>query len=463
MKGELPMYSIDNDGYILCNGHNIVCSHCGCCLRESDVKEVIRDEEGNITDILYHEDSGCNYYCESCSEDLVECSDCGDIFHEDDMYWHDYCENGCEGYVCSSCHDEYDCCWFCGEVVHHNNGHYTNVYNSRNGRVEERFVCDYCYEESDDIRTCDDCGCLVHYDYVEYDEDNDTGLCPVCAGTVSRNGRDLNSYHYTDTPGYGMKFLGIENRTNDVLMGVELEIEKGGCNSNNAKAVREAIGKDYVVCCTDGSLYDGFEIISCPANYKNHINTLKWNNGIDKAKELHYRSHDGGHCGLHIHIDRQFFTNQLKEDIEAKFFIILRNNLHWIRQFSRRYDFRYCVINGYERNEDGTGDSLGAITYPPDKVWLNAKKQQGRHCALNFYPNDTVEIRIFRGTLNYRTFVATLQMAKMWAMLVKAYELKDITRITFAHFLNLAERNMYVEWIDYCKERGIIDNNSTNS
>lgn len=456
------MYSFDSEGRLVHDGHVIRCTWCGEPLKESDLKSIVRDENDNIVAVEYIMDSDGNYYCERCSDELEECADCGEVYHRDNMYWHESCREGDEGYVCGECQENYENCFFCQEECHEDNGHWTEVYVASRGRVESRFVCGYCYEDSSDIRCCDRCGCLVHEDDAYYDEDEDEWLCPVCNGT-SNNGRDLHSYHYTDEPGYGMKFLGVEKRKESPLLGVELEIEKGGCSSNNAKLVREAIGKDHVVCCTDGSLYDGFEIISCPASLEHHLKTLKWENGINKARELHYRSHDGGHCGLHIHIDRQYFDNDMKEDVEAKFFIILRNNLHWIRQFSRRFDYRYCVINGYEHNEDGTGDALGAITYPPDKVWLNSKKQQGRHCALNFYPRDTVELRIFRGTLNYPTFVATLQMAYMWAYLVKKFGLADVTRVSFQHFYNLAIRCGFNEWIKYCTDRNILDNNNTNS
>lgn len=457
------MYSFDSADRLTWDGTVIRCSWCGSEMTKDDLVDYTVDDNGNVTDVVFHEDCHGNRYCESCSEDLRECEDCGEVYHTDNMYFHERCENGDEGYICSNCEDNYENCYFCGEPEHHDNGHWVDCYVGSHGRVEERFVCDYCYEgENDSVQSCDRCGCLVHEDEVYYDEEEEEYLCPVCHGT-NNSGRDLHSYHYTSEPGYCMPFLGVEHRRLKPLLGTELEIENGGQSNNNAKIIREAIGKEYVVCCTDGSLYDGFEIISCPASLEHHMKTLKWEEGIKKARELHYRSHDGGHCGLHVHIDREYFENDMREDVEAKFFIVLRNNLHWIRQFSRRFDYRYCVINGYEHNEDGTGDSLGAITYPPDKVWLNSKKQQGRHCALNFYNNNTIEIRIFRGTLNYTTFVATLQMAHMWAELVKKYSLNDITRVSFQHFYNLAQRYGFHEWIKYCTDRNILDNNNTNS
>ena len=166
------MYSFDSADRLLWDGTVIRCSWCGSEMTKDDLVDYTVDDNGNVTDVVFHEDCHGNRYCESCSEDLMECEDCGEIHHTDNMYFHERCENGNEGYICSNCEDDYETCYFCGEPEHRDNGHWVDCYVGSHGRVEERFVCDYCYEgDNDSVQSCDRCGCLVHEDEVYYDDE----------------------------------------------------------------------------------------------------------------------------------------------------------------------------------------------------------------------------------------------------------------------------------------------------
>jgi len=456
------MLKIREDGFIVNDSRCIKCHASGAFLTKGDLKEALPDNYESLSETAKHEaiiarlhKDGSGYvYSKAESSNLATCQKCHRVYHKKfGIHSEDY------GDVCEVCKNDFAKCEHCGKWYHKRDNKIRQwlVCTSDGDRIRQ-WLCIPCvmYDDDDEGEyvACSSCG-----DLILRGEEDEVGRCPRCHEQFKN--RALFSYHYTDRPGYGMAFLGIEERKQKPLMGVELEIDEGGESNSNAREVRDAIGENRVVCTTDGSLRDGFEIVSCPANLQHHLKTLNWAEGMKKAKALGYISHDGGHCGLHVHIDRAFFENQMRDDVEAKFFIILRNNLSWIRTFSRRYNFGYCQINGFERNEDGSGDSLGAITYPPDKVWLKGKKQSGRHMALNFYPENTIEIRVFRGTLNYNTFVATLQFVEMWANFVKKTELNNITRISLGHFINAAERNGFVQFLDYLKERKITDDNET--
>ena len=366
--------------------------------------------------------------------------------------------------VCSDCCSAYFAtCSHCGNLVRSNDGDMWIV--SHNGHRDRQFLCNECTDHADFsedtngfYRSCDRCGDLILTG--EWRINGDRILCERCHNEL--NGDVIHSYHYRSDPGYGMPFLGVESRTSSPLMGVELEIDKGGENNARAQKIREAIGKGYVVACHDGSLRNGFELISCPASYKHHLETIKWMDGMIKARELGYVSHDGGRCGLHVHIDRKYFETDNQNDVEAKFFVSFRNNLDWLKVFSRRFYYDYCMINGYEINSDGSMDTLGKIPYPPDRVWVQNKKQtEGRHMALNFEPEDTIEVRIFRGTLNYATFVATLQFVNMWAGFIKRTPYEDIVRLRLMNFVNEADRRGYREFTEYLKSRNIIEGENT--
>jgi hypothetical protein len=80
--------------------------------------------------------------------------------------------------------------------------------------------------------------------------------------------------------------------------------------------------------------------------------------------------------------------------------------------------------------------------------------------ALNFYPENTIEFRIFRGTLKYESFIATLQFCNVYADLVKRYDNRQILDVGLADFITTAKVKGYTEFLDYLKRRHIVDDNS---
>ena len=431
------MYSIREDGVVLYNGEPMTCNHCGKVLTKDDLLD--------LEDFDFNEDSDGNEYCKECATRLVECRDCGRIYHRDDMYTTEH------GYrVCEDCrNDHYYTCDDCGDLVYEDDMEHLDMWDGG--------IADLCSSCAGSYSYCERCGRYVYEDDVHYDEDGDP-ICPNCYEEEEEN-TVIHDYHYTSVPGYGMKFLGIEERTKKCMMGVELEVESRDGNyfserSRDAEEVIEAIGKDHVVTCNDCSLNDGFEIISCPATLSHHRGTLHWEEGLRKLLELRYRSHDGGHCGLHVHIDRQYFNGQDKDEVEAKFFLSFRNNIEWIKLFSRRRNYEFCVPNGYN---DSEVQRIDKFIVPPDKAWVKDKKQRGRHCALNFNPRDTIEIRIFRGTLKYESFMATLEFVAMWAFLVKSASMANICDLNLDHFKALARRNRFEHFLEYVKTRIVVN------
>lgn len=463
------MLKIEN-GKVMSEWGQLNCTITGVGITVDDLKQPVPNDltEREMDDFIRrncYADSRGNVFCKEEGLKMKPCSHCGKMGHPDLMT-----DIGNGKYICSRCRDShYIRCAHCGRWFLHD-GH--TRYGSTwlvcvNGERRRQFLCNECTDNEDfsphthgHYVMCRHCGDLILEGEEHFIGDDEDIWCERCFTAL--NGDIIHQYHYRRDPGYGMQFMGIETRTKYPLMGVELEVERGGESNERATKVRTAIGKQYVVACHDGSLYNGFELISCPANLKHHLGTLKWKDGMKVASELGYRSHDGGHCGLHVHIDRQFFENQDKNDVEAKFFISFRNNLEWLKIFSRRFNYSYCVVNGYEDADDGSRDTLGAIPYPPDKVWVASKKQtEGRHSALNFEPQNTIEIRIFRGTLNYKTFVASLQLVHMWANFVKQTSYENITRLRLQNFVNAAENQGYKEFIEYLKDRNIIEGKET--
>lgn len=432
------MFSIREDGVVLYDGEPITCHHCGRVLTKDDLID--------LENFSFREDEDGNEYCNECATRLRECRDCGRVYHRDNMY-----STECGDIVCEECKDDhYYTCEDCGDLIHEDDLQSLEMWD---GGVRD--LCSCCAEN---YYYCDSCERYVNCDDVRWNDD-DEPRCPDCYEEEEGDDTVIQDYHYTSVPGYGMEFLGVKERTKKCMLGIELEVESRDGKrtrerNDDAEEVMQTIGESHVVVCNDCSLDHGFEIISCPATLSHHRDTLHWEDGLRKLIELRYRSHDGGHCGLHVHIDRKYFEGQDKDEVEAKFFLSFRNNIEWIKVFSRRRDYGFCVPNGYNDSEVSRIDKF---VVPPDKAWVKSKKQRGRHCALNFNPSDTIEIRIFRGTLKYESFMATLEFVTMWAFLVKSANMTNICELNLDHFKALARRNRLNHFLEYVKTR-IVEN-----
>lgn len=91
-----------------------------------------------------------------------------------------------------------------------------------------------------------------------------------------------------------------------VFLGVELEVER---NSKTPKKIEHKVvndlGMDYVVLKHDGSLQDGFEIVTAPATLAYHHQA--WDKFFANSAKL-VSSWTSSRCGMHVHISRKAFT-----------------------------------------------------------------------------------------------------------------------------------------------------------
>jgi hypothetical protein len=110
----------------------------------------------------------------------------------------------------------------------------------------------------------------------------------------------------------------------------------------------------------------------------------------DESLKRGLRSHEGGSCGLHIHVGRQFVTQAQIYRVQS--FLNDVRNEGLIRKVSRRYSTSYARI----RHEMA-------------KLSPMNKRSSERYEALNVTNTDTIEFRIFRGSLRYESVMAALE------------------------------------------------------
>ncbi len=358
-------------------------------------------------------------------EEKLTCAFCGEVLSEDTAYTF-------EGkLMCENCYNENTrTCENCGE----------RIWNDEDEGDENITLCNHCREYH--YTTCENCGRLIHNDDANYeDDDSDYPYCDECFRKIEE--KAIKSYGYKPEP----IFYGSGN----LFMGVELEIDKGGEDDSNADVLLKTANSlsEHIYCKHDGSINDGFEIVSHPMTLDYHTNNMCWLDVMNKALQMNYRSHQTSTCGLHIHINRSALGKD-HNDIEATIARIVHFvELHWneLLKFSRRT----------EDNINRWANRYGIATTAQD-TYKNAKdKRMGRYVAVNLENYDTIEFRLFRGTLRHKTLLATLQLID--EICKRAIRLNDkvLEGMSWSDFV-IGIPNDKVELIEYLKSKKLYVN-----
>lgn len=247
---------------------------------------------------------------------------------------------------------------------------------------------DYIPPAMKPVRSCRNCGSLFLEPENVFEED--FGLCPECAKR-----RFVTPYHCYNKH---LQFLKSDKDAKPLYIGLELEIDGGGERNSNAATAMDIMNTDetmFIHCSHDGSLSDGFEIITQPATLEYHEEMReKYKKLFKEMVRLGYRSHGTSTCGLHYHIDRGFFDG---EDETAAFKILYLVEKFWDEMtiFSRR-DYR-----SLERYAKKVGGDLDDFLCDFNK----SNDHDGHYYAVNVSNENTIELRMFRGTMNLNTFL----------------------------------------------------------
>ena len=289
--------------------------------------------------------------------------------------------------LCERCaNEETVICSRCGE----------RVYRDDNAGDENTPLCQPCYDRH--YTSCERCGRIIHVDDAYYeDDDEDDPLCYDCH-THARRNKMIEDYYYKPEP----LFRGDGSR----YFGVELEIDEAGEDSDNARRLMEIAngnGVENLYCKHDGSLDDGFEMVTHPMTLEYHMKEMPWARILQEAIHLGYTSHQATTCGLHVHVNRNAFgdTEEAQDAVIARILYFFEKNWEELLKFSRRTPRqleRWATRYGYKDQ--------------PKELLDHAKKgyHGGRYTSVNLTNTDTIEFRIFRGTLKYNTLIATLQL-----------------------------------------------------
>lgn len=304
-----------------------------------------------------------------------------------------------------------------------------------------RFLCQNCMDRYYD--RCTGCGCLVDRDDLHFlDEDDTDGYCLSCYEQRIREA-GIHPHHYKPEP----VFHGSGHR----YLGVELEVDGGGENNENAFQIQQAgnAGRDHIYIKHDGSLDAGLEIVTHPMTLEYHQNEMPWREVMKTALSLGYTSHQARTCGLHVHVNRDSLGAGRKEqeDTIARILFLVETFWNELLKFSRRSQLRMDQwASRYGRKDD------------PKDVLHSAKCRADRYTCVNLTPRDTIEFRMFRGTLKYNTLIATLQLVERLCGVAFDVSDDDVKRFTWSEFVSGIHKDTMPELVQYLKERRLYVN-----
>lgn len=287
-----------------------------------------------------------------------------------------------------------------------------------------------------------------HIDGEELTHEDLVARCPICGNPMEdgqevcddceeRARRIIGSYHSFGD--YSTNAIGGEEKLDSLTIGAELEVEIS-CSHKREFTALKCKSKDtnnIIHFERDGSLSNGFEIITQPMTFK-YWQEVYANDLVEilkTANENGGKSHDTDTCGLHFHVGKNCLqtSSRTKDDVIDNVLLIVETFKKEIEKFARRKNNRYCrFLSGSDT------DTLDMDTVKQLKV----DRGRDRYSAVNIGNSNTIEFRVFKGTLKFETFMASLELVNN---IVNIAKFEDIQGMTWNDIINYnSEMNKYL-------------------
>lgn len=261
---------------------------------------------------------------------------------------------------------------------------------------------------------------------------------------ASRTLKFIEHDAYYSNPREGVLYLGAE---------VETDVPQGFTGQWNTNTLRNKLEDStffpLFFPTHDGSLANGCEFVSYPltiAAWMDKKPVVEY--GFKAILESGLRSHETTTCGLHVHVSR-IMTPEAAQLIAA----FIDNNWGAVTAFSRRgISERFAKAQAVRSDDCKIERDLRAEI--KDKKFSFSTRD--RYSAVNLTKVQTVEFRMFKGTLNVDTFYATLQFAWNCTRLcrnITPSEIFHIDMIDVVNYKRWPELDKYVASRDLNQNR----------
>jgi hypothetical protein len=317
--------------------------------------------------------------------------------------------------------------------------------------------CEEHLHERGPVVECRDCGTTI-FESESFDIPAREGrgrLCAHCREERRNAARVIHDYSYKPVPNFITVDPVDHNLTTKIFEGLEQEVECPD-NENNEededdddyegeergtppiygkKIIKRFLEpKKWFYLKHDGSIGNGFELVTHPASLSGHY-SLPWKELCAYYKRLGIRADDTSTCGLHIHTNKDIMPPE--HQIRLSYFVA--SNRGRMEAIARRPECSYAAF----KRLDGSPSTLN--------------RSSGKYEALNWNPPQTVEFRLFKGTVDYKTVMASIEFVHAAVTYTAGCSLDHLklTRSVWPSFLKHVDDSKYKFLADYLKVRGV--------
>lgn len=367
---------------------------CSVCSIEDDVDNLCTTEYDSLV----------------CNECVMVCERCDSVGSTNDSF---HTVDGNDIW-CESC-TERRACW-CDRCETYNSD--CSYYITDRGE-------NWCVDCSDRYAYwCDDCD--------EYNADG----CDRCSEDMEDGVRLIHDYSYRPDA--------IFHSTKDderLFFGIEIEVEARDDLRESAKYAYQLEPMELAYLKHDGSLNNGFEIVTHPMShdyFKNEAGDFfAIMEALRSQEGIRVKSWDTRTCGLHIHISRSGFNGGAHMH---RFLNLVYSNPDFYSTLAGRSSdqwakFTDIIQREYARDENGdripdsdNGYGWQVNTKRTFKHKLDNNRNSDRYSAVNTLNRETLEMRIFRGTVNSDTIKAQLDLAHASVEYTRNLTVQDVTQ-----------------------------------
>ena len=383
---------------------------CYSCEGVRDNSALVVSHNGNGAEVHVHDDNNCSQWCERCSTQYPRHNWRVPTHYSRDLNFETFEKIFGQ-----------ECCKKCQEDIYADNGGSENFFHCACCESMEVLddsayfngtrYCEMCWDNN--VYTCDDCG-EQYWDGNGHDCDQDGSHL-------------INSYSYKPRP----YFFG----TATYHMGFELEVESDG-NSirDGAEVIVNALG-ERIYLKEDGSLSQGFEIVTHPHSLDEYQTNFDWS-ALNQLRRLGFRSWDTSTCGLHVHVSRTAFGFAHKRSD------ITKVQAHELRFMKLIYDNERQISRLAGRSSHyATFEDKGRLV---SKI-KHGSQHNGRYSAINSENSTTLEVRVFRGSLKPQRVLMALELVQC--------------AVEYTRGLHVSASNKALSWMMFT--RYVADNAST--
>lgn len=234
-----------------------------------------------------------------------------------------------------------------------------------------------------------------------YSSQEGTCTCPMCEQEVPTSAlldgeectrcskQSYEIYPYSTRVPQLLKFKAtkVRPKVEPLYLGCELEFETTDRDTARIK-VGKAL-KGHAIMKSDGSIRNGFEVVTCPATIDIHLQEFaKFYSNLPGELTI------ASNVGMHVHVSKKPLSVLTIGKLTA--FMNRKDNQKFIEYVAGRKNNTYCT-----QNENRT------VTYP-----FTHEGGGDRYNTLNLNPRDTIEFRIFSTPLKYDEFASKIQFCQ---------------------------------------------------